>query len=138
MRRNPLERLRQLPWMELLWIAALAVVIIFVIEVVLLEAARQILLVRDILQLLLTPPLGLLVIIGMGFCAGVLSVLLLENIRKDIIINSGVLWALVGCLMLQFLVRQSLSFLPALIQLNQSTLVGIVLGVFVQGKRYWR
>lgn len=138
MRRSPFERLRQLPWMELLWIAALAVVIVFVIEVVLLEAAQQILLVREILQLLLTPPLGLLVIIGMGFCAGVLGVLLLENIRKDIVINSGVLWALVGCLLLQFFVRQALTFLPALIQLNQSTLVGIVLGVFVQGKRYWR
>jgi len=124
--------------MELLWIAALAVVIVFVGEVVLLQSAQRIALVRDILTLLLAPPLGLLVIIGMGVCAGMLGVWLLENIRKDILINSGVLWALVGCLVLQFFVRQTLTFLPALIQLNQSTLVGIVLGVFVQGKRYWR
>lgn len=118
--------------------AALAVVLVFVGEVVLLQAAQHLSLVRDSLILLLAPPLGLLVVIGMGFCAGALGVWLLETLRKDIIINSGVLWALVGCLVLQFFVRQSLTFLPALIQLNQSTLVGIVLGVFSQGKRYWR
>jgi type IV secretory pathway TrbD component len=124
--------------MELLWVAALAVVIVFVGEVMLMQSARAIPLVREVVRLLRTPPLGLLVIIGLGFCAGALGVWLLETTRKDIVINSGVLWALVACLVLQFFVRQSLTFLPALIQLNQSTLVGIVLGVFMQGKRYWR
>lgn len=134
--RNPLQRLRYLPWVPLLLIAAMALVIVFGVEM-LLDILVQVSDFEQVLQLLFTPPLGLLMVVAIGAGVGAIAVWLLETIRPEIIINSGVLWALVGCLILVTFVRQLLP-LPSLVTLDQSTLMGIIVGVFFTGRRYWR
>lgn len=134
--RNPLQRLRYLPWVPLLLIAAMTLVIVFGVEM-LLDILVKVSDFEQVLQLLFTPPLGLLMIVAIGVGVGAIAVWLLETIRPEIIINSGVLWALVGCLILVTFVRQLLP-LPSLVTLDQATLMGMIVGVFLTGRRYWR
>jgi len=134
--RNPLERLRLLPWVPLLLVATMTMVILFGIEMTL-DILVQVAGFGQVLALLFTPPLGLLMVIAIGAGTGALSVWLLETIRPDVVINSGVLWALVGCLLLVSLIRQWLP-LPSLVSLDEATLMGMLLGVFLTGRRYWR
>lgn len=132
---NPLQRLRYLPWGPLLWISALTMVIVFGIEM-LLGILIQVSDFERVLTLLFTPPLGMVMVVAIGAGVGAIAVWLLETVRPDVVINSGVLWALVGCLLLMILVR-TLIPLTALVALNQSTLMGVVVGVFFAGRRYW-
>jgi len=142
--RNPFQRLRSLPWVPLLLVAAMTLVILFGIEMAL-DILVQMPVFARVLQLLFTPPLGLLMMVAVGLGTGALSVWLLETIRPDVFINSGVLWALVGCLILLTFVRQILlayiqTFLPfvPLISTDQISLMGMLVGVFLGGRRYWR
>ncbi|MBD1909544.1 MULTISPECIES: peptide chain release factor 1 [unclassified Leptolyngbya] len=134
--RNPFQRLRSLPWVPLLLIAAMTLVIIFGIEM-LLGILIQVSNFEQVLQLLFTPPLGLLMIVAIGVGVGAIAVWLLETLRPEIIINSGVLWALIGCLILVTFIRQLLPGF-SLVTLDESTLMGMIVGVFLTGRRYWR
>lgn len=142
--RNPLQRLRLLPWVPLLLIAAMTLVIIFGIEMAL-DILVQISAFGLVLNLLFTPPLGLLMVVAVGFGTGALAVWLLETIRPDVLINGGVLWALVGCLILLTFLReiplayiQTLLPFVSLVTPAESTLMGMIVGVFMTGRRYWR
>ncbi|NJL20421.1 MAG: hypothetical protein HC895_05705 [Leptolyngbyaceae cyanobacterium SM1_3_5] len=59
----------------------------------------------------------------------------MEYFHRHIFLNVGVLWALVLCVMLSLLLKSLL--LPTLLS-GQLALVGIALGVFWKGRRYWR
>lgn len=137
MRRNPLQTLRYLPWLPLLTVAALTLIATFVLEILLVLAISFSPLANQALNLLFAPPLGLLMVMAIGLGAGAIAVWILETLRQDVVINAGVLWALVACLMLLVALRQLIPG-AALVNPDQPTLIGIVLGVFFRGRRHWR
>lgn len=137
MRRNPLQTLRYLPWLPLLTVAALTLVVTFVLEILLVLAVTVSPLANQALNLLFTPPLGMLMVVVIGLGVGAIAVWILETLRQDIVINAGILWALIACLMLLVALRQLIPG-AALVAPNQPTLIGVVLGVFFRGRRYWR
>ncbi|HIK55072.1 MAG TPA: peptide chain release factor 1 [Synechococcales cyanobacterium M55_K2018_004] len=134
---NPLQQLKRLPWLTLLQVAALAVVAITLLEGLLLLGYGSVPLLQRMLQLLFSPPLDILMVVLVSGALGAIAVFFLEQLKRDIYITTGVLWALVPCLILWILLRGFLP-IPALISPNQTSLIGIVLGIFMYGRKYWR
>jgi hypothetical protein len=98
-------------------------------------------LVQDTLVLLLSPPLGLIVTLAIGVGAGMLGLYLLEIVYPSLRIDTGVMWALVLCLIVAIALKATLlsEAIPlTLVSPNQTQLIGVVLGVFLKGKPYWR
>jgi hypothetical protein len=135
---NPLQRLSRLPWLSLMVAAVLAIIWLFVLEFFLWFGAVRLTLVQDVLELLLTPPLELITAFAIAVGVGALGVYLLEVVYPHLIINSGVLWALVLCLLVAIALKLLFPLPASLVTLNETQLLGIVLGVFIKGKPYWR
>lgn len=135
--RDPWQQFKQLPWIPLLQIAALAVFVMTAVEMVLLLGAQYVPLIGQAVGLLFAPPLGILMAIAMSAALGAIAVWSLEIVRRDIYITTGVLWALVPCLLLMLLLK-SLSGFPAIVSTDQGSLIGMALGIFWKGKAHWR
>lgn len=84
-------------------------------------------------------PWSLLVGVGVGIGIGALAVILVETLLPRLTLHASTLWALVLCLLLGLWIKLLL-YLPGLfvVSFSQSLLVGLVLGVFWKGRRYWR
>lgn len=135
---NPLQRLKQLPWVPLLLVALLTVFWASVLELILFFSSANLDLVRNALALLFEPPLNIILFFAIAMGVGALAVMFLEIIYPQVIINSGVLWALLFCLLGAMLIRSLLPIETELLQLNSLMLIGAMLGVFFKGKPYWR
>jgi hypothetical protein len=137
--RDPWRFLKTLPWLILLQNAALAVAIATVLDL---------LLVQLFLRLPASAVEGGAVALNLLFIVlpfvaavglGALSVVLLERLFRDVYLNTATLWALVPCLALALFIKGLLPAVPALlIGLSYPQVVGLVLGIFFRGKRYWR
>ncbi|MBD2089548.1 peptide chain release factor 1 [Microcoleus sp. FACHB-1515] len=127
---NPLRRLQQFPWLALSQAAAVATVVD-----TLLAIGLGVPVIRQVAIVLLQPTLAAFTLIGFAFVMGAIAVYLIEHLHRQIFLNVGVLWALVLCVMLTLLLKSL--FLPTLLS-GELALVGIVLGVFWKGRRYWR
>ena len=135
---NPLQRLKRLPWIPLLLTAVLTNIWVFVVEFFLGIGLERSPLVQKSLTLLLSPPLGTITIIAIAALVGALAVFLLEIVYPRLLINAGVLWALVPCLILAIVLKNQLPLSFNLVSLDEGRLIGIVLGIFVKGRPYWR
>ncbi|GAB4366472.1 MAG: hypothetical protein Kow00121_03890 [Elainellaceae cyanobacterium] len=136
--RNPFQRLKYLPWLPLSLTGLATAVITYVFEYVLLLSYQYLPPAQAVLNLLFAPPLSLLIGFAVALGIGAVAVFWFEAVYPQISINTGVLWALVLCVLLAIALK---SFLPLPVNLftfNQLLLIGVVVGVFVKGKRYWR
>lgn len=136
--RNPLSRLKSLPWVILFQVALAAVAI---------ATAADLLLAQGLALLLggvgsgLLPLMQLLFLVlpvAAGFGIGALGLTILERWFTSIYIETGVLWALVACLALVIFVKGFLPIPTFLVSMAYPLVVGVLLGVFVVGKRHWR
>jgi hypothetical protein len=139
---NPLQRLSRLPWISLLITAILTNIWVFVLEFFLWFGAARFSSIQNVLNLLFSPPLGMIMAVAIGAGVGALAVYLVEIVYPQLTINTGVLWALVPCLLLAIAIKvmtlQSLLLPTSLVGLNQVQFIGIILGIFLKGKPYWR
>ena len=135
---NPLQRLTRLPWIPLLLTSVLTAIWVFVVEFFVGIGVERSLLVRKALTLLLSPPLGTITVLAIAALVGALAVYLLEIVFPNILINAGVLWALVPCLILAIFIKTQLLLSLNLVSLGEDRLIGILLGVFIKGRPYWR
>lgn len=135
--RSPLENLKRLPWLVLLQVAILTALAGFLLEYLLLLAAA-IPALQPVLRMLLSPAIGWLVAFGVALGMGALAVIILERFQR-VVINAGSLWGLIACVALVLVLAQSIRLFPlGLVDLDQTQLVGIVLGVFFKGQPYWK
>lgn len=132
-----LDSLKRLPWRSLFLVAALTVAIATVAEQLLFWAFQESAIAQQTLSMVLFPPLGTLIPLVIPMGLGALAVYVLERWQTQVFINTAGLWALVPCLLLSLWLK---SFLVPdfLLNLSKITLMGIVLGIFWQGRRYWR
>jgi hypothetical protein len=135
---NPLRRLRQLPWVPLFLISLLTLFWASVLELLLGFGSVYVPLVNRALDMLFTPPLNIIMGLAVAVGLGALAVLFLEIVYPQLLINSGVLWALVLCLFLLVVVRSILPIPTTLLEPSYSMLIGSMLGIFLKGKPYWR
>ena len=133
---NPLRRLKYLPWRSLSIVAGLTFAIVTAIELLLilsfafLDTNVQSTVVQLVRSILVSGAIG----VGIG----ALAVFLLEIIDKKVSINASVLWSLIACLLVGLIIRDFIPIPALLVNVSEIQLFGMVLGVFWQGKRYWR
>jgi hypothetical protein len=136
--RNPFSRLKSLPWAILFQVALAAVAI---------ATAADLLLAQGLALLLggvgsgLLPLMQLLFLVlpvAAGFGIGALGLTILERWFTSVYIETGVLWALVACLALVIFVKGFLPIPTFLVSMAYPLVVGVLLGIFVVGKRHWR
>ncbi len=141
---NPLRQLKYLPWTSLIIASSMTLAIAITLELVLgltynqLDEGTQFTIVRILAATLYSPLLSLFTIVAIGVGIGALTVFLLETLKKKVFINAGVLWALILCLIVGLIIRSYIPIPVFLTNVNQRQLVGMILGVFWKGKRYWR
>jgi CDP-diglyceride synthetase len=98
--------------------------------------------VREALIILLQPPLVLLVRLGLSIGLGMVAVIFLEVWFNPAPIYSGTLWALflcvlVGSMFLSFF-GSTFGLRPLFFPVTDVFLIGTAVGIFWQGRRYWR
>lgn len=141
---NPLRQLKYLPWTSLFIVAGITFVIVTTIELLLgltysqLDENTQFTIIKVLAATLYSPLLSLFTVGAIGVGIGALAVFLLETVEKRVFINAGVLWSLILCLIIGLIIRNYLPIPALLTGVNQLQLMGIILGVFWKGKRYWR
>jgi hypothetical protein len=134
---NPLRGLKFLPWLTLFQVAALATGLAFVVEILLI-VGTQFSPIDQLLELLFQPPLALFVLLAAAVGLGALSILVLERFYQRVVINTSVLWALILCVMVMLMARSLLQLPVLFLAPDYTTLMGVLLGVFWQGKAYWQ
>lgn len=133
--RDPLQRLKYLPWLELFQAALLTTLIVTALDIVLFQT---------IVTLLRSRPsslLGILILLSIFASAmgtGVLSVYLMERFFRQAYINAATLWALAFCLLLLLFIKTYLPIPVFLIDFGYIQFIGVILGVSLKGRRYWR
>lgn len=135
---NPLQRLRQLPWVPLLLVALLTIFWASVIELILGFSSNYVALINQTLVVLYTPPLNIIMNFAIAMGLGALAVMFMEIVYPQLLISSGVLWALLLCLITILFIRSILPIPTVLLEPSYSMLIGNMLGIFIKGKPYWR
>ncbi|MEQ8752961.1 MAG: peptide chain release factor 1 [Coleofasciculus sp. G1-WW12-02] len=131
-------RLRSLPWRSLLEVSGITVAIAIVLEIIIGLGFTQSPAIRQMLQFLYTPPLGIIISLMAAVGFGVLAVYVLERFYPHVLINSSSLWALIPCLALVLGLKSLLPLPPFLVSLSYANLVAVIVGVFWKGRPHWR
>ncbi|MGL5058478.1 MAG: peptide chain release factor 1 [Microcoleus sp.] len=135
---NFLRRLKLLPWREMLLISALSNLIVTGVELILLWGfTNESSPFKNALELLFRSPLSGLIPCLAAMGMGALAIYCFELWHQEFLLNIGSLWALVWCLLLGLFLK-SLLLPPFLINLSQTALIGVSIGVFWKGRPYWR
>lgn len=138
--RNPLWRFKSLPWIPLLQNALLTVLLATVLDIALFfilgalfrawPEGTSIVLQGGVVELLL--------LFAVAGGIGALAVILMERVFRSIMLDGAVLWALVGCLVLVLYLKRFLPIPTLLVGISYVQFVGLLLGLFSQGRRHWR
>jgi hypothetical protein len=136
--RNPLQRLKYLPWLPLSLTALATAVITYLLELMLALSYQYLPGAQGVLALLFSPILSVIVFFAIALGIGALAVFWLESVYPRLAINTGILWALALCVMVAFFLKSLLPLPVNLVTPGQFLLIGIVVGIFWKGKRYWR
>jgi len=135
---NPLRRLKQIPWTPLFWVSLLTLFWASVIDQLLRLGLIYVDLIGRALALLFTPPLDMIIGLSAAVGVGALAVVFLEILYPQLLISTAVLWALLLCLFLMLVARSLLPLPTLLLDPSYSMLIGVMLGIFLKGKPYWR
>lgn len=141
--RDPLWRVKSLPWIPLLQNALLTVLLATGLDIALIFLLSALLNVGSAgggvaLQILEGGILGLLVQLLAAGGVGALAVILMERIFRDVRLDGATLWGLVGCLALILWVKGWLPIPAFLVGISYLQFVGMMLGLFSQGRSHWR
>lgn len=135
--RDPLSRLKLLPWRSLALAASLSLLLCLVVEFLLVLGAMKLAIVAKLLTLLFASAFAVLASFAVGVGFGALAVYILEQLDCPAL-NTATLWALVPCLIVAALVRNLLPFPPVLLQSDYTQCIGMLVGVFWKGRPYWQ
>ncbi len=138
---NPFRSLKYLPWTDLLKSAVVTIAIataidyLLIVGLVTLERSGAAASIPNGLLFLIATILPLAVY----FAVGALAVLVTSRLFRQVILTANTMWALVSCVLLALFIR---SFLPIpglfIGSISYLSIMGIAIGTFVYGRRYWR
>lgn len=139
---DPWQQFKALPWRSLVPTGLLVAVIAVLFDTGLYYIAGTVVAVREVLIILLQPPLDLLVRLGLSIGLGMVAVVCLEVWFNPAPIYSGTLWALFLCVLVASVLlnffSSTLGLRPVFFPLTEVFLIGTAVGIFWQGRRYWR
>lgn len=138
---NPFRSLKYLPWADLAKSAIVTVAIATAIDYLLLTGLIAFSSSADVTRI----PNGLLFLIAsilplaVSFGLGALSVFVTSRLFHQVILAANTMWALVACIVVALFIR-SLLPIPGLFigQISYLVVMGLAIGTFVYGRRYWR
>ena len=140
--RNPLWRLKRLPWgilfQDALLTVALATCLDIAVQLLLVAIARTDL---GTFRVITLPSGGLtFLLFGLVISGGIgaLSVILMERFFRQVLLDAATLWALFVCLVLVLYLKTLLPIPALLLARYHMSVVGLLLGLFAQGRGYWR
>ncbi|MEM6840230.1 MAG: peptide chain release factor 1 [Cyanobacteria bacterium P01_C01_bin.120] len=138
--RDPLWRIKSLPWIPLFQNALLTVLIATVLDILLLFALTALLAIwpEGASAIVQGGVVGLLLALLAAGGVGALAVILMERVFRHIILDGATLWALVGCLAVVLFVKSWLPIPALFVGISYMQFVGMMLGLFSQGRSYWR
>ena len=138
MMNDTLRRFKSQPWKPLSLIALATVAIVSVIDYLLIFLLSNSEQFRSSISFLFSPPLGMLIPLAVAAGIGVLGVYICDQFRSQVFLNAGSLWALVLCLVIALALSGFIPFQSFLVRFSYPALLGIIVGVFGKGRRYWR
>lgn len=127
-----------MPWLTLFQVAALTLVAVTLLEFVIFTLYAYNLVVRQALNMLFSPPLDIILALAIAGAVGALAVYILERFFQHTPINTANLWGLVLCLIVMVAIKSFLPIPSLFLSLGQTSLMGLVLGVFLKSVKYWR
>ena len=133
-----IRRLKNLPWSALLQSVAFTYLIVAIAEILMIWGVTQSIALRKMIKILYAPPLDLLILFGVGVAVGVLAIYLIEIRPSKVILNTTCLWVLFLCLFVALFIYKSILTPVILLSTSQITIIGILIGLFAQGRPYWR
>jgi len=133
-----LQRLKLLPWREMLQIAALVNSIVIGLELFLAWGFTQSRPIGNAVTLLYESSLGILIPFAAAVGMGALAVYFLEYWQQQFLLNRTTLWVLILCVFFGLVLKSFLPIPPVLASLSQDALIGVTVGVFWKGRPYWR
>ncbi|AFZ14054.1 hypothetical protein Cri9333_3221 [Crinalium epipsammum PCC 9333] len=136
--RDPLRRLKNLPWRALLQVSVLTNLIVLVLDFLIWREYQRSPVVRQALIILYTPPLEIITTLTVAVGVGALAVYLLERFYPQIRLEANTLWALVPCLALIIFLKSLLPLPSILLSFNEVQVMAIIIGIFWKSQRYWR
>ncbi|MEL6605554.1 MAG: peptide chain release factor 1 [Cyanobacteria bacterium J06614_10] len=139
---NPFRPMKYLPWAELFQSAFVTIVITVVLDFLLWLALFEIATNTEFeipLPQVLLPLIALLVPAAVSLGIGALAVVITERFFRQVMLRAGTLWALVGCVLVVLFLRGFLPVRSLLVGgIDYFSIVGITVGAFTYGRRYWR
>ena len=135
--RDPLWRLKTLPWITLLQNALLTVLLATLLDIALLGLLSVWPQGTALVMIDSGVGLTLLLLLTAGG-VGVLAVILMERFFRHVRLDAATLWALVGCLIVVLFIKSQTPIPFLLVGLSRLQLMGVILGLFAQGRAYWR
>ena len=134
---NPLKPLSRQPWAELVAAGAITMVVAGFLDLGIGFALAFLPELRGIVGLILS--LGSLVRLAVGVGVGILAVWTVERFfAPQVRLDRASLWALVACVFLSLAIATSQPLPLSFLSLGYLQIVGILLGVFWKGRRYWQ
>lgn len=134
--------MKYLPWAELFQSAFVTIVITVVLDFLLWLALFEIATNTEFeipLPQVLLPLIALLVPAAVSLGIGALAVVITERFFRQVMLRAGTLWALVGCVLVVLFLRGFLPVRSLLVGgIDYFSIVGIAVGAFTYGRRYWR
>lgn len=87
----------------------------------------------------LLPLIALLIPAAVSLGIGALAIFITARFFRQVLLRAGTMWGLIGCVLI-FLFLRSLLPVPGLLVggIDYFSIVGIVVGAFTYGRRYWR
>jgi membrane associated rhomboid family serine protease len=135
---DPIRRLKTIPWLSLLQVAALTLLVVTLLEFVISVLYQTSTVAEQALTMLFTPPLGIVLSLALAGAVGALAVYIMERFFQTISINTANLWSLLLCLIVMVAVKSILPIPALFVGLNQLSLMGMMLGIFLSSVQYWR
>jgi hypothetical protein len=133
-----LQRLKLLPWREMLQSSALVNSIVIGLELFLDWGFTPSWAIRNRVTILYGSSLEILIPFAAAVGMGALAVYLLEYWQQQFLLNRTTLWVLVLCVLLGLVLKSFLPIPPLLASLSEEALIGVTVGVFWKGRPYWR
>ncbi|WP_008307879.1 hypothetical protein [Leptolyngbya sp. PCC 6406] len=133
--RNPFWRMKTLPWLVLLQVSLFTLIIATALDTLLVLLMQT--LPQGMALLGSGVTLMLLQLLAAGGI-GALAVVIMERIFPRVLINQGVLWGLLACVTAMIFLKSFLPLTTLFVSLSQYQFVGMTVGLFSQGRRYWR
>lgn len=133
---NPFRSFQYLPWAPLFLSAGLTVLVSTAVDVGLILAIENIPAIANALSAagVLLSILPFVAALGVG----ALAIFLTDSFFRQILLRADTIWALVGCVLLLLLVKSWLPIPALFVSISYFSIMGVAVGAFTKGRRYWR